>query len=643
MVDPVGAALGVAGLAGLFSTCVQGFQLLQLGRHYAQDFDILQTKFEAQKVRFLIWGETFGFLAGQRYDVSLDSPSIRPTIVRILNNIRLLFSDETKLRRRYGLRPDTEELPPSGRVIFQDAYRRFQARLVQTQRRTGPMTKCKWAISDKQKFADLLQHVKDLLDSLIDISSSIQALSQQRARMVIEVESINDAHSLELLERASTDDQISDAASRRLREIRSERAISSIHPTFSSGDSFHTAPSQNLCNEQEQLVGTNDDPCEESAQLIPQHQRIIHQIREAVRRTERVLPFGYPLRRVDANTGASESEARVLLPKWRSDALFPGIKDTDEKHARDVVKKFAQTSDPNERRMISILQNNLDSTPTSFVSLTPIGDGLFNLLGRVKGPDETPYAAGIFDVLIKIPPEFPRIPPNCRFLTRIYHPNIDPLGNICLDVLQHESWRTEMMYLEPILISISALLDIPNIDDPLVPEIAGQFIRDRERYDEIAQEYTRVYAFQNIRIANISAVTGGPKLPPEKLYFLQSQMTQLRGRTSKVIDVLYETQFWKSRVATDVSRKYVRALQQLATQLADLERVLKDTYRVRELDQASFDKWENLFDICDRHFHEFVHGAMQPKGSWGFSELLNEYNRGIGRADVGKFADPAPS
>ena len=43
---------------------------------------------------------------------------------------------------------------------------------------------------------------------------------------------------------------------------------------------------------------------------------------------------------------------------------------------------------------------------------------------------------GVFKLELFLPEEYPMVAPKIRFLTKIYHPNIDKLGRICMDTLK---------------------------------------------------------------------------------------------------------------------------------------------------------------------------------------------------------------
>lgn len=57
-------------------------------------------------------------------------------------------------------------------------------------------------------------------------------------------------------------------------------------------------------------------------------------------------------------------------------------------------------------------------------------------LTRAKG--DSPFQGGVFFLSIHFPTDYPFKPPKVNFTTRIYHPNINSNGSICLDILRDQ-------------------------------------------------------------------------------------------------------------------------------------------------------------------------------------------------------------
>lgn len=120
---------------------------------------------------------------------------------------------------------------------------------------------------------------------------------------------------------------------------------------------------------------------------------------------------------------------------------------------------------------------------------------------QILGPNNSPYENGVFDLEITIPNNYPFSPPALRFLTKIYHPNIDENGRICMDLLKMPpsgSWRPTIG-IEGLLIAVKMLLENPNPNDPLMACIAKLYIQNKEAFNQKAEEYTLKYASSKIK------------------------------------------------------------------------------------------------------------------------------------------------
>ncbi len=134
----------------------------------------------------------------------------------------------------------------------------------------------------------------------------------------------------------------------------------------------------------------------------------------------------------------------------------------------------------------------LQTEPVVGIYAEPYPDNFRHFKVKVAGPSGTPFQGGMFHLELYLPEEYPMVPPKVLFRTKIYHPNIDKLGRICLDILK-DKWSPALL-IRSVLLSIQALLSAPNPDDPLDNEIAEVWKGNVDKAKKLAAEWTALYA-----------------------------------------------------------------------------------------------------------------------------------------------------
>ena len=103
----------------------------------------------------------------------------------------------------------------------------------------------------------------------------------------------------------------------------------------------------------------------------------------------------------------------------------------------------------------------------------PVADDLMNFEVTIDLSQEKEclWYKGIYKFTIKVPFNYPHEPPKCTCETKIYHPNIDREGAVCLNILRAD-WKP-VLGVNPVILGLIFLFIEPNPNDPLNHEAAG--------------------------------------------------------------------------------------------------------------------------------------------------------------------------
>ena len=105
-------------------------------------------------------------------------------------------------------------------------------------------------------------------------------------------------------------------------------------------------------------------------------------------------------------------------------------------------------------------------------------------------PDSAPFNKGAFKIEIQFPAEYPFKPPKLVFKTKIYHPNVDEKGQICLSIVSVENWKPATKT-EQVIQALVNLVNKPEPDHPLRGDLAEEYTRDKKKFFKNAEEFTK--------------------------------------------------------------------------------------------------------------------------------------------------------
>uniref|UniRef100_A0A3B5QHH4 UBC core domain-containing protein n=1 Tax=Xiphophorus maculatus TaxID=8083 RepID=A0A3B5QHH4_XIPMA len=123
---------------------------------------------------------------------------------------------------------------------------------------------------------------------------------------------------------------------------------------------------------------------------------------------------------------------------------------------------------------------------------------VFNTFWKIilEGPADTPYEKGTFELYCQFGTEYPVKPPTVRFVTPIYHCNINNVGRICHNILDRN--YNSLITMREILEAVFGLLMHPEPEDPLDSILAEEYITNKESYDQEARKKTEEAAAESL-------------------------------------------------------------------------------------------------------------------------------------------------
>lgn len=205
MAEPFGITAGAVNIAAAFTTCVDCFGYIQLGRHFGKDYQTNLLTLSMVRLRLSRWGEAVDIYGDPQFGnpnaTNEDLQLVKNTLLQIL----VLFADTEKLSKKFRLTGKSGDLSSCAASETEPTHslaNKMRDLAIKRQKRTSLVKLTSWALYDGAEFTKLIDNITKLIDNL----QRLFPAPETEAKLVKkEVEIVNNKQELHTLEKAVGD------------------------------------------------------------------------------------------------------------------------------------------------------------------------------------------------------------------------------------------------------------------------------------------------------------------------------------------------------------------------------------------------------------------------------------------------------
>lgn len=177
--------ISIVGLAGAFTTCVDCFEYIQLGRQFRQDYGKCLLKLDTAKLRMSRWGVAMGLGLEPHLtpQISVSDEEMR-LAQSLLEQILESFEDAERISERFKKYTSMQNTNPNALLIcnatsdldsnYQRLYLTMRELAYKRQKGTSIRKKTVWALYEKKRFEGMIEDVTSFISRLVDLFPATQ-------------------------------------------------------------------------------------------------------------------------------------------------------------------------------------------------------------------------------------------------------------------------------------------------------------------------------------------------------------------------------------------------------------------------------------------------------------------------------------